>query len=77
MNLSQGPQFMMPTSWSNSQSSGPVAPQRLSAQGRVCAYPTPPPSAEYCTPAAYSRGIGEGKFQLLSSAYGASTKRAY
>lgn len=72
MNLSQGPQFMLPNSWS---SAGPVAPQRLSAGGQKCAYPMPPPSAEYCSPAAYSREVGGDRYQRLSSAYGASTKR--
>lgn len=71
MNLSQGPQFMLPNSWS-----GPVAPARLSSAGaQRCAYPMPPPSAEYCSPASFSREVGGDRYARLSTAYGASTKR--
>lgn len=71
MNLSQGPKFMQPNSWST----GPVAPERVSASGKMCAYPQPPSAAEYCSPASYSREIGGDKYARLSTAYGASTKR--
>ena len=74
MNLSQGPKFLVNSSNSWSQS-GPVSPDRATAGGKTCSYPTPPPSAEYCTPAAYSREIGGDKYSRLSTAYGASTKR--